>query len=86
MQVWWYAVGVIRGKLVCHDLASGRTDELNPAGIPATVLCLHLDAENNIWAGHRGGLVQVCCQLTLCGQDDMYLQQTFIMQPVLPRL
>ena len=63
VQVWWYAHGVMRGKLVCHDLASGRTDELNPAGIPATVLCLHLDAENNIWAGHRGGLMQVRFQL-----------------------
>ena len=59
VQVWWYAASLMKGKLVCHDLASGRTDEVVSGSTAATVLCIHLDAENNIWTGHRGGTLQV---------------------------
>ena len=36
----------MKGKLVCHDLASGRTDEVVSSSTAATVLCLSLNACN----------------------------------------
>ena len=49
----------MKGKLCVHDLASGRTDEPLAGSAGPVVLCIHLDAENNIWTGHRGGVLRV---------------------------
>ena len=55
LQVWWYSVAMVKGKMCTHDLASGRTHEV-PAGTAGPiVLTIHLDGSNGIWMGHKGG-------------------------------
>ena len=56
-QVWWYSMVLMKGKMCTHDLASGRTVEVPAAATLPMVLCIHLDASNCIWTGHKTGLL-----------------------------
>ena len=50
VQVWWYATSLMKGKLVCRDLVSGRIDEVVPGSTAATAL----------------RIPALCVDLTLC--------------------
>lgn len=60
-QVWWYASGLIKGRVSVHNVATSKTLEV-PMSTPVT--CLQLDARSNIWLGHRGGGVSVYSEAT----------------------
>ena len=73
-QVWWFSGGMLKGKLSVHNIATGRTHDME-AMPPVT--CLQLDG-NSIWSGHKAGLVRVwsestshpvCPTLTCCSSD-----------------
>ena len=83
-QVWWYSMVLMKGKMCTHDLASGRTLEVPAAATLPMVLCIHLDASNCIWTGHKTGLLALwtesgpsasCSPIRLESSDIMCVTQ-----------
>ncbi|KAK9862943.1 hypothetical protein WJX84_012116 [Apatococcus fuscideae] len=59
-QVWWYITGQLYGgKLMVHDLATGRTEEIGDARRGPVMHVMHQDANGIIWSGHKYGSVRI---------------------------